>query len=167
MTIPRSDEDGVRYCRRLLYMVSELHDMGYQQLRIAPAVAPSGLFWRLSICAAANTRPDHGAEMKDFDGGAHYSSGAGDEYFGWLDTVDDSAAELAEKFVERFPELATEGRGDDPDYVRWYKEMLERTEPDGLLYVSADWPTPRDHMILFHGSRDIEIPLPPPYRESI
>ena len=162
MTIPRSEEENVRNCRRLLSMVSELHDMGYQQLRIAPAVAPSGLFWRLSICAASNTRPDHGAEMQVWDKGVHYSSGGGDEYFGWRDTANDSPKELAQKFVERFPDLATEGKGDDPDYARWYKEMLEVTEPDGLLCAYADWPVPRDRLTLFHGSMDVEISLPPP-----
>lgn len=143
-------------------MVSELHDMGYQQLRIAPGVAPSGLFWRLSICAASNTLPDHGAEMRDFNEGAHYSSGAGDEYFEWRDAANDSPRELAEKFVERSSDLAAAGKGDDPDYVRWYKEMLENTEPDGLPCAYADWPVPRDRLSLFHGSMDIEIPLPPP-----
>ena len=162
MTIPRSEEENVSNCRRLLYMVSELHDMGYQQVRIAPAVAPSGLFWRLSICAASNTRPDHGAEMQVWDKGVHYSSGGGDEYFGWRDTANDSPNDLAQKFIERFPDLATEGKGDDPDYARWYKEMLEVTEPDGLLCAYADWPVPRDRLTLFHGSMDIEISLPPP-----
>jgi hypothetical protein len=64
-------------------MVRELHTMGYEQLRIAPNVAPSGLFWRLSICAAANTLPEHGAKMRDFDEGAHYSSGGEDRFFDW------------------------------------------------------------------------------------
>lgn len=66
--------------RRLLHMVSELHRMGYEQARIAPGVAPSGLFWRLSVTAASNTTPDNGALMTDFDRGANYSSGAGAEF---------------------------------------------------------------------------------------
>lgn len=67
-----------------------------------------------------------------------------------------------QKFIERFTDLATDGRGDDPDYARWYKDMLEITEPDGLLCVYADWPSPGDCLSIFHGSMDIEIPLPPP-----
>jgi len=144
-------------------MVAELHAMGYEQLRIAPSVAPSGLFWRLSITSAENTRADHGAEMRDYDFGTHYSSGSGTDYFGWLDAARDSATELAEKFVERFPEIAIAGKGRDPGYVRWYSEMLEATEPDGLICAYADWPSPRDRLSTFYGERDVEIPLPPQF----
>ena len=160
----RRDEKLAQNCRRLLHMVRELHTMGYEQLRIAPGVAPSGLFWRLSICAASNTLPEHGAEMRDFHEGAHYSSGGEDRYFDWNDAADDSPSELAQKFVERFPELAEAGKGDDPDYVRWYEEMLRITEPDGLPYAYADWPSPDNCLSIFYGSMDIEIPLPPPYQ---
>jgi hypothetical protein len=147
-------------------MVRELHVQGYEQLRIAPGVAPSGLFWRLSICAASNTLPEHGAEMQDFDKGAHYSSGGENRYFDWDDAADDSPSELATKFIERFPELAEAGEGDDPAYVRWYAEMLQSTEPDGLPYAYADWPCPDDRLSIFHGSMEIEIPLPPSFRSA-
>jgi ADP-ribosyl-[dinitrogen reductase] hydrolase len=160
------DERLAEYCRRLLYMVRELHAMGYEQLRIAPNVAPSGLFWRLSICAASNTLPEHGAAMRDFHEGAHYSSGGMDRYFDWDDAADDSPSELALKFVERFPELAKAGKGDDPAYVRWYEDMLRVTEPDGLPYPLSDVPSPDDRLGIFYGSMDIEIPLPPPFRKT-
>jgi len=101
--------------------------------------------------------------MQDFNFGAHYSSGSGTDYFGWVDAAGDSAAELAEKFVERFPEIAIAGKGRDPEYVRWYNEMLEATEPDGLMCAYADWPVPRDRLSMFYGAKDVEIPLPPQF----
>ena len=149
-----------------MYMIRELHDMGYEQLRIAPGVAPSGLFWRLSVSAASNTLPENGAIMRDFQKGANYSSGGGDSFFGWEDAAADSPRQLAEKFVARFPDLAKEGRKEDPDYVRWYQEMLELTEPDGLPYAYADWPSSGDSLRMFHGSMDIEIRLPPAYTQE-
>lgn len=157
----RRDNEQAEICRRLLYMVAELHRMGYEQMRIAPGVAPSGLFWRLSVTAASNTEPEHGARMRDWDRGANYSSGAGAEYFDWTDASDDSPAELAEKFVERFPEIAAEAKGRDPEYVRWYREMLAATEPDGLMYAYADWPSREDQLGIFYGACRDEIPLPP------
>jgi len=166
LKLSRETEKMVSDCRRLLYMVRELHDMGYEQLRIAPGVAPSGLFWRLSVSAASNTLPENGAIMRDFDQGAHYSSGGGDRYFDWDDAANDSPRELAEKFVERFPHLSAEGRNSDPDYASWYKEMLDRTEPDGLPYAYADWPGTGDSLLIFHGSMDIEIRLPPPHEQQ-
>ena len=159
----RDDEKLIAICRRLLYMVRELHSMGYERLRIAPGVAPSGLFWRLSVFPASNSDPDNGARMRNFDEGAHYSSGGGNRYFDWDDATDDSPTELAEKFIDRFPDLATAGRGRDTDYVGWYEEMLQLTEPDGLPYAYADWPSPEDSLGIFVGSMDIEIRLPPKY----
>lgn len=137
--------------------------MGYEQARIAPGVAPSGIFWRLSVTAASNTEPEHGALMRDFNRGANYSSGAGDEYFGWTEASDDSPAELAAKFVERFPDIAKDAKGDDPEYVSWYQEMLVATEPNGLVYAYADWPASKDRLELFYGSSTTDIPLPPPF----
>ena len=159
----RDTEERIADCRRLLCMVQELHRMGYEQLRIAPAVAPSGLFWRLSVFAASNSDSENGAMMRNYGEGAHYSSGSGDRYFDWDDAADDSPLELAGKFIERFPELAAAGRGRDADYVRWYDDLLRMTEPDGLPYAYADWPSPEDSLGIFVGSMDIEIRLPPRY----
>lgn len=138
--------------------------MGYEQGRIAPGVAPSGLFWRLSVTAASNTEPENGALMRDWDRGANYSSGAGTEYFGWTDASNDSPAELAAKFVKRFPDIAAEAKGKDPEYVLWYRQMLAATEPDGLMYAYADWPSRGDRLELFYGSSRELIPLPPPHK---
>jgi len=159
----RREMEMAETCRRLLYMVAELHRMGYERARIVPGIAPSGVFWRFSVTPASNTRPEHGALMQDFDRGAHYSSGAGTEYYGWTDASDDSPVELAAKFVERFPEIAAETRGGDPEYVRWYREMLVATEPDGLVCAYADWPYSEDRLELFYGSSREVIPLPPPF----
>ena len=147
-------------------MVRELHGMGYEQLRIAPDVAPSGLFWRLSICAASNTLSEHGAVMRDYHQGAHYSSSDLDQYFDWDDAADDSPSELAQKFIKRFPELAEAGKGDDPAYIRWYEDMLRVTEPDGLPFPLSDVPSSDDRLGIFYGSMDIEMPLPPPFRKT-
>ena len=58
------------------------------------------------------------------------------------------------------------GRNRDADYVRWYQEMLEVTEPDGLPYAYADWPVSEDRLHIFHGSMDIEIRLPPAHTQE-
>jgi hypothetical protein len=101
--------------------------------------------------------------MRDSHRGANYSSGAGAEYFGWTDASDDSPAELAAKFVERFPDIAEEARGSDPEYASWYREMLIATEPYGLVCAYADWPCSKDRLELFYGSSRDVIPLPPAF----
>jgi len=53
-----------------------------------------------------------------------YTSGAGNEYFGWKDAAEDNARQLALKFAERFPTIVAQSQGRDWEYVGWYLEML-------------------------------------------
>ena len=164
--MPSERNTTKKNCRRLLLMVKELHAMGYEQLRIVPGVAPSGMYWRLAICPASDTLPEHGARMRVqmHDTAARYSTGSGSEYYGWTDAADDTPRQLAEKFVARFPILAKQGKRDDPAYVQWFEEMLQSTEPDGLVYAYAawDWDCPDDRLGILSKSQDIMVPLPPP-----
>lgn len=149
--------------RRVLHLVRELHLHGYEQLRIAPGMSPSGLHWRCAITPASNIRPDHGARIGEFHNSlvAHYTSPNRKHYFGWDDARECDAAALAGLFLQRLPAIAEAGRGPDPTYVNWYAEMLRLTEPDAFPIAYADWPLPSDH-IKTVGKRSIRIPLPPP-----
>ena len=72
-----------RDAARLVAMVQELHKAGYQRLRIAPAMAPSGLHWRCAISHAGNVAADGRGFREAADGEiALYSSGQGTAYFG-------------------------------------------------------------------------------------
>ncbi|RUL83181.1 ArsR/SmtB family transcription factor [Tautonia sociabilis] len=160
---PEGSTPGHRACRRILLMVSELHHRGYERLRIAPGISSSGLDWRCSIAPAADFRSGHGAMLADGDGeAACYSSGQGMACFNWPDARGDSPAALADKFLNRFPALATRGAGGDPAYARWFAEMIELTAPDGLVYAYADWEMPDGHLPALGCTEDVRIPLPPP-----
>jgi DNA-binding transcriptional ArsR family regulator len=150
-------------CRRVLLMVQELHRRGYERLRVAPGLSPSGLHWRCSVLPVRHVRRDHGAMVMDEDGPiARYSSGQGAKFFDWVDAELDPPVALASKFLQRFPELAAQGRGSDPDYIRWYTGMLRATDPDGLIYAYADWELPGDHLPALGCMADVKIPFPPP-----
>jgi len=56
-----------RAYRKVLRMVTELHVRGYQRLRIAPGMAPSGCSWRCSITPATNISSRHGARILSWD----------------------------------------------------------------------------------------------------
>lgn len=150
-------------CRRVLVMVQELHRRGYERLRAAPGLSPSGLHWRCSVVPAGRVRRDHGALAVDGGGTeARYDSSHGARFFDWRDAESDSPVALAGKFLERFPGLAAEGAGADPDYARWYAGMLRATAPDGLIYAYADWDLPEDHIPALGCTADVKVPLPPP-----
>lgn len=143
----RDADPMVRRCQRVLVMVHELHKLGYQRLRIAPGMSGSGMHWRCSVTHAANIRQSHGAMLCAFDREtAHYTSAQDNDYFGWEDAQQDTARQLATKFVERFGEVARLGLGEDWVYAGWYVQMLGLADRGVFPVAYADWyeePDPR------------------------
>jgi len=137
----------VRRAQRVLLMMHDLHKLGYQRLRIVPGISPSGFHWRCAITPVHNILTTHGARPQEYNRDtAHYSSGQEDAYFGWEDAHQDTARQLAAKFLERFPEIAQKGLGGDWMYAGWYVQMLGMAERGVLPVAYADWyssPNPR------------------------
>lgn len=140
------DTPAFRHAQTLLWMVRELHRAGYQRLRARPSLAPSGLYWRCEIVAAVGA-----TERTGYFGGASYSSASKDVFFGWRDAGGKSPQELADMFVERFPDMANAGFGKDQLYADWFANMLAATEKGRLPAFSADF-----------DLKPSEIPDPPP-----
>ena len=161
-------DDAIAAARKLLEMVSELHRLGYERLRIAPYLAPSGMWWRCQIVPASAIRADRGAirGRSEPDPEASYSNSEGTRYFEWEDAEHDGPAQLAEKFVARFPRLAERGRGSDPAYLQWFSEMMAATSPNGLVYAFADFDVPEDELPVFGGAPGAKVPAPPPGEDS-
>jgi hypothetical protein len=147
-------------------MVQELHARGYQRLRIAPGMSPSGAYWRCSVVPVANILQTNGAMLKDWNGlAAHYSMGQEQEYFGWADAADANAVRLADLFIERFPDIAAAGFGADWTYGGWYQDMMRLTAPDVLPVAYADhFDDDIDGLSCIGGERakGLVIPRPPP-----
>lgn len=142
---------ALRRSLRVLSMVAELHKAGYQRLRIAAGMSPSGCYWRCHITPVDNIRPN-GWEPLDWDDGiASYTSGDEDRYFGWKDAPGKTARQLAQLFVERFPELALRGVGRDRPYAGWFVGMLGAAESGRLPIFFAD-----------QDLEPIEAEMPPP-----
>ena len=154
--------------RRVILMVGELHRLGYGRLRLCPGMSASGCHWQAFITAASNVPARHGAmaavrNVLDAAVVAAYQTGMRDRYFGWEDAAGDGPAELAAKFVARFPQVAESGRGDDPAYAAWYREMVAATEPGGLVYAHSDWGDySPDHLNVNGASAAKTVPYPPP-----
>lgn len=149
-----------RRARRVLLMVHELHKRGYQRLRIVPGMAPSGCYWRCGITPITNILVTHGAMPRDYDACIHYSTSMDNEYFGWTDARQDTARELATKFIERFPEVVKAGAGSDWTYAGWYVEMLGFAERGRFPVAYADWYGEAPPYLASDDER--ELPFPPP-----
>jgi hypothetical protein len=86
-----------------MLMVSHLHQLGFQKIRLCPGIAPNGSGWRGLVTAKSNTLELHGARTATWsdDLVAKYGSGQGNEYFGWTDCTNATAEQLATTFLER------------------------------------------------------------------
>lgn len=148
-------------------MVSELHKRGYQAVRIAPGMSASGMHWRCNVTPASNTLASNGALLANWGGSvASYSSAEETRYFGWEDATTASARELADMFIDRFPEICTQGHGRDWEYAGWFVEMLGLAEAGYFPIAYADWALPTRGLGLTQlvGAPPPaqELPLPPP-----
>lgn len=152
---------------RVLMMVHELHKAGYQRLRIFPGISPSGCSWRCAVTPVTNILKRNGALAKSWnDQIASYSSADGNRFFGWKDSQNDTARQLASKFVDRFPTIARAGEGEDWAYVGWYVQMLGHAEHGDFPMAYADFssagrlPPPRALPTTRHWCNS-KLPLPP------
>lgn len=149
----KSRIDWIRRGARVIRMVGELHRMGYQRLRIFPYLYP--LAWRVGIGPADWFSPRNGALIEE--GTRHpptYSSASQNEYFGWTDARTDDARQLANKFVERFPDIAAAGVGRDWAYVGWLVELLHELERQPQRLPAVQWEYGPDPLTL------TELPMP-------
>lgn len=104
-------------------MLAELHRLGYQGLRGMPYLNPLG--FRLAIAPKRYFSERNGAVIpqSQLTGSNVAITGAGD-YFGWVDTANDDARTLAQKFIARFPEIANQGKERDWAYAGWLAELV-------------------------------------------
>lgn len=136
----------------LVSLLVALHELGYEQLRMVPGMSATGLFWRSSITSASNL--DHRGDLRRYDREKQYfyTSGMG------------ALPHDAERFLEDFPEIAAAGRGPDPSYASWTRQLLQRCREGFVPITYADWPMREDVVTLMsmvRGLEDDAFPLPP------
>jgi len=152
--------------RKVLLMVRVLHQRGYEQLRISPGMSRSGMHWRCSVTSAMNIKSENGAWLARYNEELvwFYTSANQDAYFNQRPEPDATPAELADEFVQLFPNISASAKCGDAAYIRWYEEMLRLTEPDLFPIAFADWRLPQDKLKTVGGRRtdEVFIPLPPP-----
>ncbi len=137
--------------------------MGYQRVRIVPGLSGSGCYWRCAVTHIGNILARHGALCKDFDcDTAKYTSGQDNCYFGWEDARHDSAWQLAEKFVVRFPTICNRGTGVDWPYAGWYVQMLGFVDRGIFPIAYADWyDSANPRWLATTEGLDGKMPMPP------
>jgi len=143
---PPSDPDR-RRSLRVLSMVGELHKAGYQKLRVAAGMSPSGVHWRCHITHVNNVGANGWEPTNWFQGVINYSSADGNQFFGWTDAPDKNARELAQLFIERFEEVSQLGLGLDYEYAGWFTAVLGKAENGELPIFFSDSDEPSRNSI--------------------
>jgi len=151
VSLSRPADPHLRRALRVLSMVAELHKAGYQRLRIAAGMSPSGSSWRCHITPSDNIRAN-GWEPIDWEQNVvNYLPWGKNIYFDWPDALRKTARQLAQTFIDRFPEVARRGAGRDRAYAGWFVEMIGAAENGRLPIFFADWDLDL-----------VEVEMPPP-----
>lgn len=160
------------YLPRLFELVSVLHRRGYEKLRVFPYEYPAA--YRLGVLPRQYFSVHNGAWVpKNMPLMAMvHSSAAGNRAFGWLDALDDTPEQLADKYILRFPEEAGDSLGSDPAYAAWFEQLLRYTRQGGFPAMAAEafkfgpynaTATPIIYYAPEHRIElDPQLPLPPP-----
>ena len=146
--------------RRILEMIEGLHQRGYESLFISPGMAPSGAYWRYRI-GIMN-------EGKWSDNPDRF----GDDYEVVSDSLgscceiswgksSETLPEFTDNFIEEYKEKLQKARVLNPDYVRWFKEMLEKTAPDGYFLFYCDPDPYFEYAFTWGDPNDFRMPMPP------
>lgn len=125
---------------RVMELLAQLHEWGYQRLRLTAGAAPTGLSWRYAI-APLTMFDANGYRLKSgIRPGAVFGTSCG-QYppFGWAGVQDLGAEGLARKFLEAFPETAAAGLGPDPEYASWFAELVVLCGPTGAVVMFGDY----------------------------
>jgi len=121
--------------QKLLFMVGELHQRGFENLRVVPSLSPSGLSWR---CSFINTVNRDKIEVIA-------SNWIRRNYDCEKQEIARSIAEMADDFMEQEMDFLENCRGKNEEYVKWFQEMLQKLKPEELPYAFADYFSPTDY----------------------
>jgi hypothetical protein len=162
-------------------MVGALHSQGYGRLRLACSLENAGPspVWFGDVAPGSYFRGDHGAilarnPIPEKEKAARKSDNPNDlpmfterrcsqPDYPWPGFLEGSAEAAASRWVEIYPELAAEGRGEDGAYVAWYDRMLRATAPTGLIAAFDLWEKLPGQMYVYCTLDGLDrFELPPP-----
>ncbi len=134
--------NSIRRCLLILEGIRELHKMGFQNIRILPYIAPSGMYWRLEII-------DELSHQKLL-----YSSGGNNIGSSQIKLNDkpESVANIIKS------ELNLKEKYEDVEYGIWFECMVQTAIGiKQLPWAFDDMTYNRDYWHL----GDIKFPIPP------
>ena len=117
--------------QKLLYIVKELYNRGFEKLRVIPSVAPSGLHWRCSFLSG-----------NDSERRTIITSNWIQDFYNVQEKIEFSIGELTDMFEKEHFDFLILCKGENKDYVDWYSDMLLKLKEGELPYAYSDYSSP-------------------------
>ena len=136
MKVSDNFREDVEYRRmhRVFQMVSELHKLGYQGLRIHTQFYMSRRIWIAPAILVDNADASSSQSLSFSGAGKEFIIMTNDNatnegrYFLWPDAQGCNARQLANKFLERFPQVSDVSLMDDLAYAGWLSRLIGEME---------------------------------------
>ena len=119
---------------RIVQMIRELHQRGYESLYLYAGMSPSGLYWRFTIGIIDQTHLWPGDYRL-------VNTSIGTDHKPEWSSIDASAIQLADDFEKYFATDLIHAKQSRPDFIAWFSNMSEKIG-NNLLFFSADYEAP-------------------------
>lgn len=144
----------------IIMIVHELHQRGYEQLRLLPGMSPNGCAWRWRIYPKAlmgeDNRFERGGDCTPFDSIISENNMLGSTGEAYPEEKRDFVT--ADQFIESHERFIEMAKGDDAEYVNWFAKIVEHAKNNDFPIGFADGPIGRKW--LFTSSKE-ELEFPP------
>ena len=107
----------------VIMIVHELHQRGYEQLRLFPGISPNGMCWRWMIYPKQlmqDNRFEHHGDCTPFECLRGSTGAAFPEEGQNLKTADD--------FIRGNEDFVNLAKGEDKAYVEWFEQIVEHAK---------------------------------------
>ncbi|MQR01071.1 L-asparaginase [Glaciimonas soli] len=132
---------------RLMAMVRQLHQAGYQRLYLYSWPKPSGLHWRWQLFCGHRSWMDRPRREGWYGSGADYNF---NPILGWGDQPGASAHELVSALARSDPHGLAQALGQDEDHARWFAMVCDALLPDYAYSLAwdTDHSNPASHVLM-------------------
>lgn len=118
-------------------VIAELHNRGYELLRLCPSLSPSGCSWRCIATTKDNTYEQCGAMCAS----QSWSETTVNVSNGQLFKDEDYMLNIqtaADRFCKEYPKLVKASKGSDPEYKKWFRHALHLVQQGQIFYCFGD-----------------------------
>lgn len=153
-----SGMDYVEGIKRYFLVIRELHEMGYELIRVCPCLSPNGMAWRCATTVKKYTLKNCGAI---YHGPAHTAADTHSGQFKWGDCEGLTPHEIALQFIEHYPHIAQWGKGKDSEYKEWFKKANDLAQRGYIFYAFGEYAS------CFHNNHRMLLTEDPPTGEHL